>query len=61
VDDLTREDWNLILEALEYSKRAKAEYDSDRYPSYEFRQEQLARVDAVLIKARRARNAASGA
>ncbi len=58
MDDLTREDWDLIVEALDYSKRAKAEYPSDRYPSEEFRLAQLGRVDAVLAKARNARNTA---
>ena len=58
MEDLTREDWDLILEALNYSKRAKAEYPSDMYPSYEFRQAQLARVDEVLAKVRKARREA---
>jgi hypothetical protein len=59
MNDLTGEDWDLILEALNYSKRAKAGYPSEMYPSYEFRQMQLARVDAVLAKVRKARKAGS--
>jgi hypothetical protein len=57
MDNLTPDDWSVIIEALEYSKRAKAEYRE--YPSEEFRSKQLARVDEVLAKAREARASSS--
>jgi len=45
---------NSILEAMEYEKRAKQEYT--KYPSYEFKQKQLADVDSRIKKCKKIRD-----
>lgn len=58
MDQLTREDLDLIVEALGYKKQAVVDYNG--YPSYEFKQSQLARVESVIAKVRAMRNAGPG-
>lgn len=55
IDELTTEDLELILQALGYQKQAFADYKD--YPSYEFKQAQIARVEGVIEKVRAIRNA----
>lgn len=54
-DQLTREDLELILQALEYQKQAFADYKD--YPTAEFKRTQIARVEGVIDKIRAIRNA----
>lgn len=54
-DQFTREDLDLILQALEYQKQAFADYEE--YPSYEFKRAQIARVESVIEKIRSIRKA----
>jgi hypothetical protein len=54
-DQLTREDFDLVLQALEYQKQAFADYKD--YPSYEFKRSQIARVESVIEKIRAIRKA----
>jgi len=53
-EDLTHEDLGLILESLGYTRRAFGDYTG--YPSYEFKQQRLADVDAVVAKLRAIRD-----
>jgi hypothetical protein len=55
MDRLTTEELDLILELLRYTKQAFADYKD--YPSYEFKQAQVARVESVIEKIRVIRNA----
>jgi len=43
-----------VLESLNYTRRAFEEYQG--YPSYEFKQQRLADVDAVVVKLRAIRD-----
>jgi hypothetical protein len=45
---LTDEDWDLILESLGYTKKRFEEYD--KYPTYDFKQEQIERVTQLISK-----------
>jgi hypothetical protein len=54
-DLLTTEELDLILESLRYTKQNFADYKD--YPSYEFKQAQVARVEGVIEKVRGIRNA----
>lgn len=45
---LNNQDYNLILESLEYT-RFKYE-NSDKHPTYEFKQEQLKKVNDLIFK-----------
>lgn len=54
-DQLTTEDLDLILQALGYQKQAFADYQD--YPTYEFKQAQIARVESVIEKVRSIQNA----
>ena len=49
-EPLTIEDLDLIFQALGYQKQAFAEYKD--YPTYEFKQAQVARVEDVIEKVR---------
>lgn len=48
IEKLTDDEFQLIKESLNYYKRNIAEYKD--YPSYEFKQKQLQRVDVLLAK-----------
>ena len=48
--ELTKEDLDLIEQALLYAKKNVAE--SSTHPSYDFKQQQLRRADEVLDKIR---------
>ena len=52
---LTTEELDLVLEALAYKKQAVVDYKG--YPSYEFKQTQIARVEGVIEKVRAIRKA----
>ena len=54
-DQLTTEDLDLILQALGHQKQAFTDYKD--YPTYEFKQAQVARVESVIEKVRAIRNA----
>lgn len=47
---LSKSDINVILESLKYSKMHIENYQS--YPSYEYKQQQLARIEEVIQKLR---------
>ena len=49
-EQLTKQDYEYILECLEYTRRAYREYRD--YPSEDFRQQQLERLSAVVSKLR---------
>lgn len=49
-DQFTKEDLQLILEALGYRRQAVADYRD--YPSYEFKQDQIRKVETVIKKVR---------
>ena len=51
---LTSDDVDVILTSLEYSKRATEEYRD--YPTQEFKQDRLSRIDAVITKIRSLRD-----
>jgi hypothetical protein len=51
MEDLTVSDCDLIIEALGYKKMKIENYQG--YPSYEFKQKQLADTNAVLDKIRK--------
>lgn len=53
-ETLTDDDLDLILTSLSFTRRA---FQDHPYDSYEFRREQLARVDSVAEKMRRIRDA----
>jgi hypothetical protein len=55
---LTKEGLGLSLEALGYKKQAVVDYNG--YPSYEFKQSQLARVESVIAKVRVMQNTGPG-
>ncbi len=57
MDRLTNEDLDLIVQALRYQKQAFADYKD--YPSYEFKQAQIVRVESVIEKIRAIRDARS--
>lgn len=45
---LNKEDYNLILESLDYTR---FNYEnSDKHPTYEFKQEQLKKVNDLIMK-----------
>lgn len=45
---LNNQDYNLILESLEYTR---LNYEnSDKHPTYEFKQEQLKKVNDLILK-----------
>ena len=50
---MSDKDWALILESLNYTRKVFQEYPN--YPSYDFRMEKLAEVDAVIGKVRQLR------
>jgi hypothetical protein len=52
---LTAQDLDLILQALEYQKQAFTDYKD--YPTYEFKQAKVARVETIIGKVRAIRNA----
>jgi hypothetical protein len=54
-DQLTTAELDLILESLRRTKQIFSEYKD--YPSYEFKQTQVASVDSVIEKIRGIRNA----
>ena len=47
---LDSNDYDVIIESLKYYRMNIENYD--KYPSYEFKQQQLARVDSVASKIR---------
>ena len=47
--NLTGEDIAFLLESLEYTK---LKFESTEYPTYEFKREQIARVESVITKLR---------
>lgn len=49
-DQLTGEELDLILESLRHTKQAFSDYKD--YPSYEFKQAQVAKVESVIKKVR---------
>ena len=53
---LTANDCAFILESLSYTKRAFSNYAD--YPSYAFKTERIAEVDAVISKVRAIRDSA---
>ena len=50
IEELSKEDLALIEESLKYTRKNFEEYQ--RYPSYEFKQQQLKRVNDTLAKIR---------
>jgi hypothetical protein len=48
-DQLTSSDIAFLIESLRYTRLA---YESTSYPTYELRQEQLAKVDKIVAKLR---------
>ena len=55
-EPLTANDIALILESLQFTKRAFTNYT--QYPSYEFKRERIAEVTAVMEKVRAMRDKA---
>ena len=53
IQPMSDKDWALILESLNYTRKVFQEYPN--YPSYDFRMEKLAEVDAVIGKVRQLR------
>lgn len=53
-NQLTNEDIEIILESLNYSKKAKV--DHQNHTSYEFNQNQLNRLESVIAKVRNLRD-----
>lgn len=51
--ELTEADLNYILSCLEYARSA---YESKQYPTYQLKQEQLAKLASVENKLRRIRD-----
>jgi len=47
-ENLTEEEFSIIRESLNFYRQRICDYDA--YPSYEFKQEQLKRVDNLLAK-----------
>ena len=52
-EHLTSGDIEFILESLNYTQ---LQFESTRYPTYEFKQSQLKRVEAVMAKLRALQN-----
>lgn len=50
IEELSKEDLELIEDSLKYTRKNFEEYQ--RYPSYEFKQQQLKRVNDTLAKIR---------
>ncbi len=55
---LTQADIEFLLEALKYTK---AKFQATEYPSYEFRQQQIQRVEDIQAKLRALRDSPSDA
>lgn len=50
MEEITKQEWNLILESLNYTKRAYEDYT--HYPTYDFKQQQIKFVSDLIIKIR---------
>jgi hypothetical protein len=47
-ETLSKQDWEMILESLKYTKLKFEEYD--KYPSYEYKQKRIAEVNQLISK-----------
>jgi ppGpp synthetase/RelA/SpoT-type nucleotidyltranferase len=56
--ELTKEDLDFIEESLLYTRKNFEEYQN--YPSYEFKQQRLKRVNDILDKVRQMKRESSG-
>ena len=51
---LSKKDWNIILESLNYSKYKFENYE--KYPSYDYKQQRVNDVLEVILKVKEFRN-----
>jgi hypothetical protein len=56
-ETLTKAEWDLILQSLEYTKQRFADYNG--YPSAEYKRQQIAEVEATTAKVRAAKRGAA--